>query len=206
MVAQRLLTLAGFGLILLGAFVPWPNLLVAGTVVVLGALLMASQIPIAMRDGSADIDQLEALDRPDGEWQRETYPQFPGSDPYTQTPSYSVADKAQAQPEAAPAWRPTHIPGFTAPAPYTLPEYESPAPLAPVTPYQPAESATPHQPAETVTPHQPATEYQPATAYPPVAPYEPTAPSQPAEPSPRRDETAQPWRPRNIPQYPNSER
>ena len=46
---RKALTLAGFVVVLLGAFIPWPSEVIAIVVVVLGALLMLAQIPFAMR-------------------------------------------------------------------------------------------------------------------------------------------------------------
>lgn len=49
LVERKALTLAGFVIVLIGAFVPWPSMVIAIVVVILGAGLMLAQIPFAMR-------------------------------------------------------------------------------------------------------------------------------------------------------------
>ena len=49
LIERKALTLTGFVVVLLGAFIPWPSEVIAIVVVVLGALLMLAQIPFAMR-------------------------------------------------------------------------------------------------------------------------------------------------------------
>jgi hypothetical protein len=49
LIERKALTLSGFVVVLLGAFIPWPSEVVAIVVVILGALLMLAQIPFAMR-------------------------------------------------------------------------------------------------------------------------------------------------------------
>ena len=46
---RKALTLVGIAVVLLGAFVPWPNIAIAGVVVGIGGVLMLVQIPFAMR-------------------------------------------------------------------------------------------------------------------------------------------------------------
>ncbi|MBV8526890.1 MAG: hypothetical protein JOZ75_01095 [Candidatus Dormibacteraeota bacterium] len=111
-VARRLLTLAGFGVILLGAFVPWPNLAIAAAVIVLGAVLLAVQIPIAMRDAS---EQLDGFDQPEEQWQSATYAPYEPPAPFQ--PEASSQPQPYAQPyqqprpslEPAPVWQPQNI-------------------------------------------------------------------------------------------------
>lgn len=96
-VERRLLTLAGFGVILLGAFIPWPSLAIGVVVIVLGAVLLAVQIPIAMRDAT---DQLDGIDEPDEQWQAPAYPQYQ-PEAYQQ-PVASLQPSAFLQPELSP--------------------------------------------------------------------------------------------------------
>ena len=49
LIERKALTLTGFVVVLLGAFIPWPTAVIAIVVVILGALLMLAQIPFAMR-------------------------------------------------------------------------------------------------------------------------------------------------------------
>ena len=49
LVERKALTLAGFVVVLVGAFVPWPSEVIAIVLVILGAGLMLAQIPFAMR-------------------------------------------------------------------------------------------------------------------------------------------------------------
>lgn len=49
LIERKALTLTGFVVVLLGAFIPWPSEVIAIVVVILGALLMLAQIPFAMR-------------------------------------------------------------------------------------------------------------------------------------------------------------
>ena len=49
LVERKALTLAGFVVVLGGAFIPWPSEAIAIVVVILGAGLMLAQIPFAMR-------------------------------------------------------------------------------------------------------------------------------------------------------------
>ncbi|MBV8527389.1 MAG: hypothetical protein JOZ75_03650 [Candidatus Dormibacteraeota bacterium] len=49
LVERKALTLAGFVVVLVGAFVPWPSEAIAIVLVILGAGLMLAQIPFAMR-------------------------------------------------------------------------------------------------------------------------------------------------------------
>ena len=49
LIERKALTLTGFVVVLLGAFVPWPSGVIAIVVVILGAMLMLAQIPFAMR-------------------------------------------------------------------------------------------------------------------------------------------------------------
>ena len=197
-VERRLLTLAGFGVILLGAFVPWPSLAIAAVVIVLGAVLLAVQIPIAMRDAT---EQLDGADEPEEQWQAPAYPR------YQPEPSPQVA-------APVPVWQPSNISQFqeTAPnqqpAPSHVPE-PSPRIYAPAPQWQPTN--IPHSPEA-----QPAEEARPGQVsapsrrmYEPVPVWQPTnlPQSTDAEPSPqpgpsrRLDEPAAPWRPQNIPQY-----
>lgn len=175
MVERRLLTLAGFGVILLGAFVPWPSLAVAAVVIILGAVLLAVQIPIALRDAT---DQLDGVDEPEEQWQAPAYPQYQ-PEPYQQP-------LASVQPEPSPvvvapaaAWQPQNIPRSPEPAPV-----------------QPRPSQDP-EPSRQM--YEPAPVWQPANIEQSPEP----EPSTQAEPSRRLDESAVPWRPKNIPQYPS---
>jgi hypothetical protein len=49
LVERKALTLAGFVVVLAGAFIPWPSEAIAIVAVILGAGLMLAQIPFAMR-------------------------------------------------------------------------------------------------------------------------------------------------------------
>ena len=49
LIERKALTLTGFVVVLLGAFIPWPSEVIAIVIVILGALLMLAQIPFAMR-------------------------------------------------------------------------------------------------------------------------------------------------------------
>lgn len=49
LIERKALTLSGFVVVLLGAFIPWPSEVIAIVIVILGALLMLAQIPFAMR-------------------------------------------------------------------------------------------------------------------------------------------------------------
>ena len=191
-VERRLLTLAGFGVILVGAFIPWPSLAIAAVVIVLGAVLLAVQIPIAMRDAT---EQLDGVDEPDQQWQAPTYPQYQ-PEAYQQ-PSPSVQPELSAQvTEPTPLWQPQNIPQFP-PAQPSWPRVpsEQPAPQP-----QPTRARLPGSPRRM---YEPAPVWQPkniAQAPQPESPEEPR-PAQQPEPSRRPDEPAVPWRPQNIPQY-----
>lgn len=103
-VKRRLLTLAGFGVILLGAFIPWPSLAIAALVIVLGAVLLAVQIPIAMRDAT---EELDGVDEPEEQWQAPAYPQYQ-PEPYQQPISSQQSEPSPEVAWPAPVWQPTH--------------------------------------------------------------------------------------------------
>ena len=176
-VERRLLTLAGFGVILLGAFIPWPNLAIAAVVIVLGAVLLAVQIPIAMRDATEQLDGVDEPEESEEQWQPPAYPQYQ-PEPYQQP---ILSQQPQPSPEVVaptPVWRPEHIP--------QSPEAE------------PSEHARPaHEPGSSRRMYEPAPVWQPKSI-PQSSQPEPS--SQPG-PSRRLDEPALPWRPQNIPPY-----
>ena len=173
-VERRLLTLAGFGVILLGAFIPWPSLAIAAVVIVLGAVLLAVQIPIALRDAT---EQLDGVDEPEEQWQPPAYPQYQ-PELYQQPMSPQQPEPAQQVVAPTPVWQPTHIPQLHEP--------------------EPSEQARPsHQPEPSRRMYEPAPVWQPKNI--PRSPQ--SEPSPQPEPSRPPDEPAQPWRPQNIPQY-----
>jgi len=137
-VERRLLTLAGFGVVLLGAFIPWPSLAIAAVVILVGAVLLAIQIPMAMRDAT---EQLDGVNETGEQWQAPAYPQYqpePSQHPtasqhpepfrpvFAPTPVWQPKHSAQSlQPEPspqpgpsrrldepAPPWRPENIPPY----------------------------------------------------------------------------------------------
>ena len=209
-VERRLLTLAGFGVILLGAFIPWPSLAIAAVVIVLGAVLLAVQIPIAMRDAT---EQLDGADEPEEQWQAPSYPQYQ-PEPYQQP---AAAMQAELSPQAVvptPLWQPANIPQVPQPAPYAQP-VRSPAPEPSPRIYEPAPVWQPKNIPQSPQP-EPAEQPRPSQhpepsrqMYEPVPVWQPThvqlsaepEPAAPPEPSRRLDEPAVPWRPQNIPQY-----
>lgn len=131
-VERRLLTLAGFGVILLGAFIPWPSLAVAAVVIVLGAVLLAVQIPVAMRDAT---EQLDGVDEPEEQWQAPAYPQYQ-PEPYQQ-PTSLQPEPSPRMVEHTPLWQPRNIPRFQQSEPYQQPEtYRQPEPQAQPEPHQ----------------------------------------------------------------------
>ena len=161
--ARRLVTLAGFGVILLGAFVPWPNLAIAAVVIVLGTVLLAIQIPSALRNAT---EELDGVDVPEEQWQPPAYPQYQAPEPYQQPAAYQTpaayqspapyqapAPSQQTEPSYpdAPAlpWQPKHIPQYNPPTPY------QPEPSLQV-PSSPSPQAEPQRPAD-----QPATPWRP---------------------------------------------
>lgn len=210
-VERRLLTLAGFGVILLGAFIPWPSLAVAAVVIVVGSLLLAVQIPIAMRDAT---EQLDGVDEPDEQWQAPAYPQYQ-PEPYQPSVAPLQPELSHQAAELAPVWQPLNIPRAEQPAAFPEPAVpsESPAPSRQM--YEPAPVWQPQNIPQSPAPA-PAAEPRPSRQPEPSRPmYEPVPvwqpaqmqpPDQPdlspqAEPPRRLDETSLPWRPKNIPQY-----
>ena len=94
LIERKALTLSGFVVVLLGAFIPWPSEVIAIVVVILGALLMLSQIPFAMR---------AAQKVPSAQMQ---FPQIP-SIPVTHAPSTPVASSQTAATPAGSAHAPS---------------------------------------------------------------------------------------------------
>ena len=214
MVKRRLLTATGFVVILLGAFIPWGSLAISAVVIVLGAVLLVVQMPIAWRDAT---EELDSFDEPEEHWQAPAYPQYQPEQ--YQQPMASLQPEPSSQVvETTPVWQPTNIPQFQQAAPYVQPvpsqfpepstrTYE-PAPAwkptsTPQAP-EPSEQPRPSQlPEPTRRMYEPAPVWQPSNI--PQSPQpEPSLQPEPSsrpEPSRRVDEPAVPWRPQNIPQY-----
>ena len=89
LIERKALTLTGFVVVLLGAFIPWPSGVIAIVVVILGALLMLAQIPFAMRAA-------QKVPSP----QRQ-FPEIP-SIPMTHAPSTQEAPQAASAQAASP--------------------------------------------------------------------------------------------------------
>jgi hypothetical protein len=202
MVARRLLTLVGFSVILLGAFVPWPNLAIAAVVIILGAGLLAVQIPIAMRDAT---EQLDGFDEPEEQWRSSSYATYqpPAQfqpDQYSQPEEYQPAQPVS---EPAPAWQPSNIP--FSPVPSALEQrLEAPLREAPAAVSQPASAAAPQQSSPSRPMYEPAPVWQPQNIPQSQQPEPQPDPSPEAgrpEPGWKVGESPPPWRPKNIPQY-----
>lgn len=125
-VERRLLTLAGFAVILLGAFIPWPSLAVAVVVIVLGAVLLAVQIPIALRDAT---EQLDGTDETEEQSPAPVYPQYQPM-PYQQPMSAQQQETLPQVVAPTQGWQPKNIPPLQEPAPHQQPT-PSPQPAAP---------------------------------------------------------------------------
>ena len=110
LIERKALTLTGFVVVLLGAFVPWPSGVIAIVVVVLGALLMLAQIPFAMRAA-------QRVPSP----QRQ-FPEIP-SIPVTHAPSTPVASPLTASAAAASPHEPSERVGSA-----QVPAVQQPAP------------------------------------------------------------------------------
>lgn len=199
-VARRLLTLAGFAVILLGAFIPWPNLAIAAVVIIVGALLLAVQIPIAMRDAT---EQLDGFDEPAEQWQ--------SSSPAAYEPPVQFQPEKYSQPqeplrpepalEAAAAWQPTNVTPAAAPLQAPSRVMYDPAPV-----WQPRNILQPRDPDPTPQQSQAADHPVRNPADQAVQsrgaglPEQSPAAEQP-EPAWKVGEPAPAWRPKNIPQH-----
>lgn len=184
-VARRLLTLVGFGVILLGAFVPWPNLAIAAVVIILGAALLAVQIPIAMRDAT---EQLDGVDEPEEEWQSSSYASYQPPAQFQPEQYAKLEDYQQPQPasESAPAWQPSNIPSSAVPAATVTEQRVEPSRQA----EPPAAASQPSAPSRPM--YEPAPVWRPQNISPGGAPQH--------SPSRVMYEPAPVWKGQNVPQ------